>query len=365
MKSYRISPEGLEKLCAAVFAADGMDPENAKKVAASLVEADLRGVSSHGTVRLKSYVERSHKEHWTQNPKLSFTQTLPAVALLDGDAGFGSLVGTAAMEKAMELAKIYGVGICAVKNSSHFGMAAYYPLLAARQDMLGFACTNGMPNLAPFGGREGMLGTNPFSIALPAEGEEPLVLDVACSVTARGNVSNYKREGKELPEGWCMDADGNPTRDPAKALKGTMLPFGGHKGSGLAVFVDMLSGILSGAAYGIHLRDGQKEGHEGGPGVGHFFLAADLKAFGDPAEIRKRIRTALDEIRASKPAPGFTKILMPGDLEAGKYLYNKEHGILMGEGSWKEICETCEKFGLDLDPQQFVWEETEEDFLKK
>ena len=132
MKSYRISPEGLEKLCAAVFAADGMDPGNAEKVAASLVEADLRGVSSHGTVRLKSYVERSHKEHWTQNPRLSFTQTLPAVALLDGDAGFGSLVGTAAMEKAMELALDYGVGICAVKNSSHFGMAATRAIAVAR-----------------------------------------------------------------------------------------------------------------------------------------------------------------------------------------------------------------------------------------
>ena len=162
-----------------------------------------------------------------------------------------------------------------------------------------------------------------------------------------------------------MDKDGNPTTDPAVALKGTMLPFGGHKGSGLAIFVDMLSGILSGASYGVHLRDGQKEGHEGGPGVGHFFLAAKLSAFGDPEEIKKRIRTALDEIRASAPAPGFSKILMPGDLEAGKAVYNREHGILMGEGSWKEICSVCEQFGLDIDPNEFVLEETEEEFLKK
>ena len=365
MRSYRISADGLKSLCAAVFAADGMVPENAEKVAASLIEADLRGVSSHGTVRLKSYVERSHKEHWNPNPQFRFAQRMPAVALMDGDAGFGSLVGTAAMEKAMELAEVYGVGICAAKNSSHFGMAAYYSLLAARNGMLGFVCTNGMPNLAPFGGREGMLGTNPFSIAVPAEGQEPLVLDVACSVTARGNVSNYKREGKQLPEGWCMDPEGNSTRDPATALKGTMLPFGGHKGSGIAVFVDVLSGILSGAAYGVHLRDAQKEGHEGGPGVGHFFLAANLSAFGDPAEVQKRIRTALDEIRASAPAPGFERVLMPGDIEAEKYRYNNEHGVLMGEGSWREICEVCRRFGLETDPQQYVTEETEEEYLKK
>ncbi len=365
MKSYRISAEGLKRICAAVFAADGMNPANAEKVAASLVEADLRGVSSHGVVRLKSYVERSHKEHWNQNPQLKFTQTLPAVALLDGDAGFGSLVGTAAMEKAMELAETYGVGICAAKNSSHFGMAAYYPLLAARKDMFGFACTNGMPNMAPFGGREGMLGTNPFSLAMPVYGEEPVVLDVACSVTARGNVSNYKREGKEIPAGWCIDREGNPTQDPAVALKGSMLPFGGHKGSGLAVFVDLLSGILSGAAYGIHLRDGQKEGHEGGPGVGHFFLAAKLSAFGDPEALMKRAKAALDELRASAPAPGFERVLMPGDLEARKYAFNQANGILMGEGSWKEICGVCEQFGLKEDPWSFVLQETEEEFLKK
>lgn len=365
MRSYRISAEGLKSLCAAVFAADGMAPGNAEKVAASLIEADLRGVSSHGSVRLKSYVERSHKEHWNPNPQFRFEQKMPAVALLDGDAGFGALVGTAAMEKAAELAESFGVGICAARNSSHFGMAAHYALLAAERDMLGFVCTNGMPNLAPFGGREGMLGTNPFSIALPQKDGEPLVLDVACSVTARGNVSNYKREGKQLPEGWCMDAEGNPTRDPAAALKGTMLPFGGHKGSGLAVFVDMLSGILSGAAYGVHLQDGQKEGHEGGPDVGHFFLAAKLSAFGDPEALKERIRTALDEIRASAPAPGFEEVLMPGDVETRKYRYNKEHGILMGEGSWQEICGVCRRFGIAEDPSRFVLEITEEEFLKR
>lgn len=364
MRSYRISAEGLKTICAAVFAADGMKEANAEKVAASLIEADLRGVSSHGCVRLKSYVERSHKEHWNPDPQFRFTQTLPAVALMDGDAGFGSLVGTAAMEKAMELAEAFGVGICAVRNSSHFGMAAYYPLLAARRNMLGFACTNGMPNLAPYGSREGMLGTNPFSLAVPAEGSEPLVLDVACSVTARGNVSNYKREKKELPAGWCIDAGGRPTTDPEAALKGAMLPFGGYKGSGLAVFVDVLSGILSGAACGIHLRDGQKEGHEGGPGVGHFFLAAELSAFGDPEQIKARLRTALDELRASLPAPGFERVLMPGDIEAEKYLYNKEHGILMGEGSWNEIRLTCRQYAPKLDPDAYVLGEAQEEYLK-
>lgn len=365
MTTYRIRPEGLQRLCAAVFAADGMPPANAERVAASLIEADLRGVSSHGAVRLASYVERSHKEHWNPNPQLNFSQHMPAVALLDGDAGFGSLVGTAAMEKAMELAEIFGVGVCVARNSSHFGMAAYYPLLAARRGMLGFACTNGMPNLAPFGSREGKLGTNPFSLAMPQDGAEPLILDVACSVTARGNVANYKREGKLLPEGWCIDADGNPTRDPAAGLKGEMLPFGGHKGSGLAIFVDVLSGILAGAANSPEIRKAQTPGHEGGPNVGHFFLAAKLEAFGDPEALKERLRAFLEELRSSAPAPGVTRIYMPGEPEAEKVRANREHGILMGEGAWNEICETCRRFGINEDPEAYVLEKTEEDFLKK
>lgn len=364
MSACRIDPEGLKTLCAAVFAADGMEKSNAEKVAATLVEADLRGVSSHGCVRLRSYIERSHREHWNPDPHFRFTQTMPAVALLDGDAGFGSLVGIAAMEKAVELAKQYGVGICAARNSSHFGMAAYYPLLAARRGMLGFACTNGMPNLAPFGSREGKLGTNPFSLAVPQEGAEPLVLDVACSVTARGNVANYKREGRQLPEGWCLDPEGRPTSDPALGLKGTMRPFGGYKGSGLAVFVDILSGILAGAANSPQLKKAQTEEHEGGPNVGHFFLAADLRAFGDPAALKAQLQAFSAELHGSLPAPGVSRIYLPGEIEAEKYAYNRAHGILMGEGSWKEICETCRRFVPDLDPESFVLARTEENFLK-
>ena len=359
MKAYRINPDGLEKLCAEAFAADGMDLENAKKVAASLICADLRGVSSHGMVRLGTYIQRSHKEQWNQKPEFKFTHTFPAVCMMDGDDGFGSLVGTVAMEKAIELAKTYGIGAVAVKKSAHFGMASYYPLLAAKEGMIGFACTNGMPNLAHFGSKQGMLGTNPFSVAIPVAGQEPMVLDVACSVTARGNIANYKRENRPIPAGWAMDKDGNPTTDPDAAMKGCVLPFGGHKGSGLAIVVDMLCGILAGAAYGVHLRDAQLGAHEGGPNVGHFFLAMNIAAFCDTEDFEKRAAVALQELRDAEPAPGFTKIYMPGDIEAQKYLYNKEHGILMGAGAWKEFCETCANLGLTDDPNRYIMSEEE------
>lgn len=354
MKRLRVSAPGMQHMCELAFCADGMSPENAKKVAANLVFADLRGVSSHGVVRLKSYIERSHREGWNRNPAFQFSYLMPALCRMSGDNGFGSLVGTVAMEKAMELAGQYGVGVCSVRGSSHFGMASYYPMLAARQDMIGFACTNGMPNLAHFGSKKGMLGTNPFSVAIPVSGQEPMVLDIACSVTARGNISNAKREGLPIPLGWAIGRDGEPTTDPDAALSGSVLPFGGYKGSGIAVVVDMLSGVLSGASYGIHLREAENADHLGGPNVGHFFMAIDLRALGNPEELKARAASALRELRAAPLAPGFEQIFMPGDIEAKKYVYNTEHGILIGAGAWKELCEEFEALGITENPGKYV-----------
>jgi LDH2 family malate/lactate/ureidoglycolate dehydrogenase len=354
MGELRVSADGLEKLCAQVFVADGMSRENARIVSRSLIFADLRGVSSHGMVRLETYVRRSHKEHWNANPKFTYTNIFPAVTVLDGDDGFGSLVGTAAMKKAVEMAKKYGMGVCAAHHSSHFGMAAYYPMLALGENMIGFSCTNGMPNLAHFGSMEGMLGTNPFSVAIPVADRYPMVLDVSCSVTARGNIANAKREGRQIPDGWAIDKDGHPTNDPAAALDGWVLPFAGHKGSGLAIVVDALAGVLSGAAFGLQLREAQKEGSTAGPNVGHFFAAVNPGAFGDADAFMLRMKEQVDRLKSAKPAPSFKEILVPGELEARKEAYNRENGILMGTGAWREFCDTCKAYGVREDPSQYI-----------
>lgn len=350
----RIDAGGMRAICTSVFEANGMCRENAEIVADNLVRADLRGVSSHGSARLKSYVERFRRENWRLNPVMEARQT-GAVTLLDGNDGFGSVVGAAAMRYALRSAADYGVGICAAHRSSHFGMASYYPLLAVEQDMIGFCCTNGMPNLAHFGSREALLGTNPFSMAVPVADRPPLVLDVACSVTARGNISNAKREGRTIPAGWAIDRDGNATTDPTAALAGCVLPFGGHKGSGIAIMVDAMCGVLSGASYGKHLRRTPEETQAGvGPNVGHFFLAINIAAFDDKAAFKLRMKAMVEELKLARPMPGVAEIFVPGEIEARMEAANLLQGIKVGRGAFQEICETCGALGLSIDPFQSI-----------
>jgi len=345
----RVDADGVRHLCTEIFCAAGYPRENAAFIANSLVFADLRGVSSHGVARIKSYMERAQKEHWNADPRITYRQK-GAICVVDGDDGFGSIVGTCAMKKAIELAKEHGIGMCTVRRSAHYGMASYYPMLAAEAGMIGFSCTNGVPNLAHFGSREGMLGTNPFSMAVPVRDSFPMVLDVACSVTARGNISNCKREGKEIPLGWAIDADGNPTTDAARALVGAVLPFAGHKGSGIAIMVDVLCGILNQGVTSKHVREDKSTG----PNVGHTMIAIDIVAFEDPAEFDARMKAFVAELKAADKAPGVQEILVPGELEAQRQVYNQAHGIKMGRGAFTELCETCQAYGITEDPMQYV-----------
>jgi LDH2 family malate/lactate/ureidoglycolate dehydrogenase len=223
-------------------------------------------------------------------------------------------------------------------------------MLAAEEGMIGFSCTNGVSNLAPFGSKEGMLGTNPFSMAVPMKDSFPLVLDVACSVTARGNISNFKKENKEIPLGWAIDADGNPTTDPAKALVGAVLPFAGHKGSGIAIMVDVLCGVLNAGVTSKHVREDKSTG----PNVGHTMIAIDIAAFEDPDEFDARIKAFAAELKAAEKAPGFNEIFLHGELESQRSEYNIAHGIKMGRGAFAELCETCKEYGIEEDPMQYI-----------
>jgi LDH2 family malate/lactate/ureidoglycolate dehydrogenase len=303
-QSFRLDSEQVRPFCSQILQGVGMTQKYADTVVDNLIFADLRGVSSHGISRMKTYSDRARKGYCNVSPNIRILRDKGSSILLDGDNGYGAVVGKTAMELTMERAKEYGCAICSVCNSNHFGAASYYTTMASGNDMIGFCCTNSQPNMAPYGSKEPLIGTNPFSIAIPAGEYPPVVLDIATSVVARGNILNAAKEGKSIPDGWAMDKDGNPTNDAQLALQGSVLPFGGHKGSGIAIAIDAICGILSGAAFGQHIRQLTEEGMRGaegkGPDVGHLFAAISIAPLQDIGIFKVRMDQMINELKSAE-----------------------------------------------------------------
>jgi L-2-hydroxycarboxylate dehydrogenase (NAD+) len=252
----------------------GLPPTDARLVAEGLVRADLRGVWSHGVARVSMYAERLRRGLIDPSPAIGIERLAPAVAHLDGANGIGFVVATRAIDGAMDLAEEAGVGVVGVRRSGHYGMAANYVLRAIERGFSSFVYTNASPALPPFGGRVPMLGTNPYAVGIPGGRLGDIVIDMACTVVARGKLKFAAQRGEAIAEGLALDEHGRPTTDGAAAFRGTVLPFGGHKGSALALQLDVMCGVMIGAAFGGAVRN-PFTGLDGPQDVGHFFLACD------------------------------------------------------------------------------------------
>jgi LDH2 family malate/lactate/ureidoglycolate dehydrogenase len=309
-----VAAETLQTFCGEVFLKAGLDEGGAEIVAQALVDADLRGVSTHGVVRLWLYERRVRAGLIRPSPAMRLERTGPGTAVLYGGHGAGQVVGTRAMAEAITLAREVGVGCVAATESHHFGTAAYFAMQGLRHDMIGLAVSHADTGVAPVGASRRYLGTNPFSVAIPAGCQEPVVLDMATSVVAMGKIMAAKAEGKPIPLGWAIDAEGNPTTDPAKAWEGSLLPVGGPKGFGLGLVVETLSALLTGSPVGTHIPL-PSELHEI-QNLGHFFAALDIVRFIRPADFKTRMDTMIREIKALPKAPGTREILLPGEPEA-------------------------------------------------
>ncbi len=318
------SSEELFDFVCRVFEAMGSSREDARITAKSLCLADLRGVDSHGVARLSGYVRLWEQGRLNANPNVRVVYETPSTAVVDGDAGAGLLVAPKAMQIAMEKAKIAGTGWVAVKNSNHYGIAAAHSMLALENDMIGWSMTNASPLVVPTFSKSKFLGTNPISVAIPADKQPPVVIDMATTTVANGKLEVAQRQGKDIPYGWAVDKDGNPTHS-AFALKngGAMLPLGGedggHKGYCLGALVDILTGVLSGANYGpwvppfVSFLDAGKESV--GEGIGHFLGAMRIDAFRPAAEFKQNMDKWIETFRNAVPVEGHDSVLIPGDPE--------------------------------------------------
>src|SRR5918998_2573073 len=253
-----VAPDAAKAFTQALLTAHGLPDDDAEIVAECLVKADLRGVDTHGIMRLPGYLDRLRRGLINARPHLEAKRVTPVAALIDGQDGFGFVVATRAMSAAIAVAAAYGIGIVAVRRSTHFGMAAQYVLQAIEAGYLSLVFTNASPSMPPWGGREALLGTSPFAAGAPGGREAPFVLDMSPAVAARGKIRRAERRGERIPEGYALDAEGRPTTDPVKALQGVVLPIGGPKGSGIAMLMDIFGGVISGASFGGDVGDQYK-----------------------------------------------------------------------------------------------------------
>ena len=326
-----------------VYDKHGMPPDDAATAIECLVDTDLRGVHSHGMMRLPIYTERLAKGGANPTPDLRIVAETPATAVVDGDAALGMVVSKRCMEIAIEKAREVGVGIVGARNSDHFGACAHWAEMALAHDMIGIVTTNGGNIMAPWGGLTRTFGNDPLGVAVPAGKEWPIVLDMATSVAAGGKFDVAMRKGEKIPFGWAVDAKGNPTDDPKVARAGLVLPVGEHKGYGLTVIFEILAGVLTGANYSRHIPKGDPDVSRD---VGHYFQAISIEAFMGAAKFKARVDDLVSMVKSSELAPGFDRIVLPGEFEHEKRALYSKDGIPMITNVIEELRELAERSGV-------------------
>lgn len=339
--------EDLELFCKEVFIKAGVSDQRAEIVAKSLIEADLRGVDSHGVVRTAIYLERLEKSMIDANAEILVASNDESVLLLDGQNTFGAVVGTEALNLAMKKSQEKGVGLVGVKNSNHFGTGAFYVKQAIEKDLILMVLSNASQTMPPTGGVKPFLGTNPLAVGVPAGKQSPFVLDMATSVVARGKIIVEAEKGNSIPEGWAIDKNGQSTTNPQAALEGSVLPLGGAKGYGISMFIDILAGVLTGAGFGKYVNN-MYENWEEPQNVGHIFLAIDIKKFMPLEHFKERMDQYISELKAEPKAVGVEEIFIPGEIEERRSEERKKSGIVLPVKVAQTLEEIGEKYGVNL-----------------
>jgi len=348
----RYSWEGLQHFCEQVFIKAGVPAQSAAIVAESLVQADLRGVDSHGVVRTAIYLQRIEAGMIDPFAAVKKVNESEATILVDGQNNFGSVIGTKALDLALEKAKKHGAAFVGVKGSNHFGTGAYYVKKAIEQDMILLVMSNASQTMPPTGGVRPFIGTNPLAVGVPSGKELPFILDMATSVVARGKIIVSAQKGEPIPLGWAIDKDGNPTTDAEAALEGSVLPVGGPKGYAISMFIDILSGVLTGAGFGKYVNN-MYENWEESQNVGHVFIAVDINRFIPVEQFKARMDQYIQEIKQEPKATGVEEILIPGELEHRRSLERKEFGIELQPKVVEELTAIGKTYGVDLAQAEF------------
>jgi L-2-hydroxycarboxylate dehydrogenase (NAD+) len=351
--------EVVGKFMVDILAKAGLPEEDANTVGDVLLQADKFGFDSHGVNRLKQiYLDRIEQGILNPVTKFEIVREGPTTAVVDGHNGMGQVIAYQSMKLAIEKARKFGMGMVVVRNSTHYGFAGYYPLMAVRENMIGITGTNARPAIAPTFGVENMLGTNPLTFGMPSDEEFPFLLDCATSIIQRGKVELYAREGKEMPSGWVIGESGDSKTNSKEVLgdliagRASLAPLGGigeetagYKGYGYATVVEILSSALQQGAF-LKMLTGLKDGHPAPYSLGHFFIVIDINAFTEVDSFKKTTGDILRELRASRKMPGHDRIFTAGEKEYEAWLSRKDKGVTFNDQLLEEFRGLCKSYNL-------------------
>lgn len=354
-----VAHDQLFQFTKAILQAAGCPEQDARLAAEVLINADLRGVDSHGVARLIGYVRLIDKDRVNTTPETRIIHETPSTAVMDGDAGLGLVVGPKAMKLAIEKAKKVGSGWVSVRNSNHYGIAGYHSMLALKDDCIGISMTNASPLVAPTFSKERLLGTNPIAVAIPADKEPPFVLDMATTTAANGKLEILQRKNAKAPTGWVQDGNGESTTDPFGVKNGgALLPLGGdrehgsHKGYGLSSVVDIFSAVLSGANYGPWVPPFvafmEPAADPVGKGIGHFFGAMRVDAFRPAGEFKSHMDNWIGRFRNAEPVMRGHDVLIPGDPERKLEQERRKDGIPLLDPVAEDLKSLSERYGVEF-----------------
>lgn len=345
------SPEFLHKAAFQIYKAKGTPEEEANIVATHQVKANLVGHDSHGMIHVPEYCERIDKGHIVPGAPFVVEQETPTTAVINGNWGFGFVVTEKATKMVIEKAKTSGVAAITIHLQSHIGRLGDYGTMIAQEGMIGMVTADsgaGPKAVAPFGGRARRLGTNPICMAIPSDLEGQVLLDMATSAVAAGKINLARNRQEDVPPGWIIDKEGNPTTDPNDYSKGgAILPVGadqGHKGYGLSFMVEIFSGLLTGLGFGI---DPQARHNDG-----VFLVAYDVEKFRPLADFKKDVKDFAEFVKTSPPASGFSEVLYPGEIEFKTEQKRRAEGIFIEDETWKQITELMHELNVESEVGQ-------------
>ena len=343
-EEIRVDWRSLREFTSEIFVRAGLPPEDAAVEAEVLVWANLRGVDSHGVLRIPSYIQNVDTGQMNPRPKIQIQKETSATLLIEADRALGPVVTVFAMEQAIRKAKEAGIGWILIRNTTHQGAMGYYALMAAKQDMAGIAIVCSPPNMARYGAKAPGVHNSPIAIAVPAKLHRPLILDMATSVAARGKIDLAIDKVIPIPEGWALDKDGKPTTDPNFAR--ILLPAGGYKGSGLALMFECLSSLM----VGNPLLEPVFQGKEGAM-IHHqnsVVAAVNIGTFTDVEKYKAHVDAIIEGLKALPKASGVDEILVPGEPEDKVYDERLRNGIPLPEGTVRKLRDMSERFGVPL-----------------